>query len=95
MTEIVSPTTMRAPESFLGCVSCEEAECLDEAIDFDRSATGRFMITCLLIDFSFVFSMFVLRRARRRRSVGVTFDGDHELRQVRQWISNPDDRRTR
>ncbi|GEM_PF-5548406 len=40
-------------------------------------------------------SMLVFRRARRWRSVGVTFDGDHELRQVEHWISNPDDRRTR
>ena len=36
------------------------------------------------------FSMFVVGSAQRRRSVRITFDGYHELRQVKQWISNPD-----
>ncbi len=69
---------MHAPVSSVDCGLCEKPSALKKAIDFGRSATGRLMITCLLIDFSFVS---VVNAERIAQMFGIVKD-TNEGRQV-------------
>src|SRR4030095_3809411 len=77
------------------CITCRMMRC-NTSMSL-RFGSGWLLIYFWICSCTFIqnISMFVLRRARRRGSVGITFDCDHELREVREWISNPDDRRPR
>ena len=51
---------MHAPVSSVDCGLCENPSALKKALDFGRSATGRLMITCVLMDFSFVLLVMMM-----------------------------------